>query len=52
MVLFIASDAVLSGIYFGKDKCVKSQILLNHILYYGAQYLIASSLVLANVAYD
>lgn len=49
MVLFIASDAVLSGIYFGKGKCIKSQILLNHILYYGAQYFIASSLVLANV---
>lgn len=49
MVLFIASDAVLAGIYFGKDKCVKSQILLNHILYYGAQYLIAASLALASV---
>ncbi len=46
--LFIGSDAFLSGLYFGqteKDKTNRTAIVLNHILYYSAQFIIASSLM-------
>ncbi len=47
MIFFIASDALLAGIYFGNDeKTRKSRagIVTNHALYYTAQYLIALSI--------
>lgn len=46
-ILFILSDAVLSGIYFSideKKRCKRSDIVLNHALYYSAQFAIAISL--------
>ncbi len=46
-ILFILSDAVLSGIYFSLDekkKSKRSDIVLNHALYYAAQFTIAVSL--------
>ncbi len=46
-ILFILSDAVLSGIYFSLDekkKSKRSDIVLNHALYYTAQFTIAVSL--------
>ncbi len=50
MVFFIASDALLAGIYFGNDEKTRTSrtgIVLNHTLYYIAQYLIAVSLFFA-----
>lgn len=50
MVFFIASDALLAGIYFGNDEKTRTSrlgIVLNHSLYYTAQYLIAVSLFFA-----
>ncbi len=47
MVFFIASDAVLSGIYFGEGKCTRFNVVLNHSLYYAGQYLLAISLFFA-----
>ncbi len=44
LVLFLASDAVLSGIYFGQGKNTKPQVVLNHSLYYAAQFAIATSI--------
>lgn len=42
-VLFLASDVVLSAMYFtvGKDKNTVGRFVLNHATYYAAQYLIA-----------
>lgn len=50
MVFFIASDALLAGIYFGNDEKARTSrlsIVLNHTLYYIGQYLIAASLFFA-----
>ncbi len=47
MTLFLLSDAVLSGLYFGKEekqRNSRAMIILNHIFYYSAQYLLAISL--------
>lgn len=54
-ILFILSDLVLSMTYFSKDEDYKKEgilnpesrfmISLNHILYYGAQFLIALSIL-------
>lgn len=47
MTLFLLSDAVLSNLYFGKNEKTRnsrSLIILNHIFYYSAQYLLAVSL--------
>lgn len=47
MMLFIISDAVLSGIYFGIDEKERNKrlpIVVNHIVYYAAQFTIAFSL--------
>ncbi|MBE6747815.1 MAG: hypothetical protein E7557_01125 [Ruminococcaceae bacterium] len=44
MVLFFASDAVLAQIYFCKNKNTRLNVVINHLLYYGAQFLMASSL--------
>lgn len=43
-VSFFASDLILSQIFFVKGKCNRVRVILNHITYYGAQILIASSL--------
>ena len=43
-VLFLASDLVLSLQYFGGKQSIKSLIILNHLLYYLAQILIAVSI--------
>lgn len=47
MIFFIASDALLAGIYFGNDekaRTSRTSIVLNHALYYTAQYMIALSI--------
>ncbi len=47
-VLFFLSDVVLSGIYFGnteKKRTSRPSIIINHVLYYGAQFTIAMSLL-------
>lgn len=44
-VLFLASDLVLSGTYFGTGKNTPALVVLNHALYYSAQYVIASSIL-------
>ncbi len=43
-LLFALSDLVLSKIYFG-DKNNSKYVLVNHILYYAAQFLFASSIL-------
>ena len=40
-VLFLISDLILSGTYFGKGKDRPVDIISNHIFYYAAQFLIA-----------
>ena len=42
-VLFAASDLVLSGTYFGVGKERRIDLVLNYILYYGGQFMIAAS---------
>lgn len=44
MLAFFASDFVLSGTYFGKGQDTKPYIVLNHSLYYFAQYAMALSI--------
>ena len=47
MTLFLLSDGVLSSLYFGKTEKMRNNramIILNHICYYSAQYLLAVSL--------
>lgn len=46
-ILFALSDAVLAGLYFSVDekkRVKRSDIILNHALYYSAQFIIAVSL--------
>ncbi|MBQ8227714.1 MAG: hypothetical protein IJZ88_01740 [Clostridia bacterium] len=43
-VSFFVSDLVLSQIFFTEKGCNRLFVVLNHITYYGAQILIASSL--------
>ncbi len=44
-LLFVLSDAVLSTMYF-KDGCnTKINIIINHALYYAAQFIIASAVL-------
>lgn len=48
MCLFLLSDALLAGLYFGideKDRKNQAAITFNHLFYYIAQYLIAASLI-------
>ncbi|MCL2671802.1 MAG: lysoplasmalogenase [Clostridiales bacterium] len=45
IALFFLSDLVLSGMYFGKDKNTPVNVVLNHGLYYAAQFVIASSVL-------
>lgn len=47
-VLFAVSDLVLSGTYFGKGKERPIDLLLNYLFYYGAQFVIAWSLLFAH----
>jgi uncharacterized membrane protein YhhN len=42
-VLFLLSDLVLSGTYFGTGKNTPAYVIANHALYYAAQFVIASS---------
>ena len=44
-VLFLLSDLVLSGTYFGKGKNRPKDVILNHVLYYAGQFLIAFSVM-------
>ena len=46
-VAFLLSDLVLSSIYFAKDKNTKANVLINHILYYFAQFAFASTLFMS-----
>jgi hypothetical protein len=43
--LFLLSDLILSGTYFGVGKDKPVHIILNYLLYYGAQFTIAWSLL-------
>lgn len=43
-IFFVISDFILTGTYFGKGKDRPVDIIVNHITYYIAQYLIALSL--------
>ena len=45
-VLFALSDLILSGTYFGEGKDRPADVVLNHLSYYVAQFLIALSLAL------
>jgi len=46
MVLFLASDAVLAKIYFCEGQNTRVNVVINHALYYLAQFLLATSLFL------
>lgn len=45
-IAFVLSDLVLSSIYFEKGKNTKGYVLVNHILYYLAQFMFASTLLM------
>lgn len=45
-VAFLLSDLVLSSIYFGDNKNTKSNVIINHILYYFAQFALAATILL------
>ena len=44
-VLFVISDLILSGTYFGEGKNRPVDIITNHVSYYLAQFVIASSIL-------
>lgn len=44
-LLFAVSDLILSGTYFGKGKDRSVDIITNHVTYYLAQFIIASSIL-------
>ena len=44
-VLFILSDLILSGTYFGEGKRRPVDIVTNHVFYYIAQFVIAASVL-------
>lgn len=44
-VLFVISDLILSGTYFGEGKNRPVDIITNHVAYYLAQFIIASSIL-------
>ena len=46
-ILFAASDLVLSGTYFGEGRERPADLIANYILYYGAQFVIAWSVMFA-----
>jgi len=45
LAVFLLSDLVLSGTYFGEDKTRPIDYTLNYIFYYGGQFTIALSLL-------
>lgn len=45
-ILFMLSDVVLSGTYFGEGMDGPFFLFINHFLYYAGQYLIASSIMI------
>ena len=49
--LFILSDLILSGTYFGEKGVKKLDVITNHTTYYLAQYCIAASALLVNVEF-
>lgn len=46
-LLFLLSDLVLSGMYFGEGKNTKFNVILNHSLYYAAQFIMAATVLFA-----
>ena len=44
-LLFAFSDAVLSNMYFKEGGNTKANIIINHVSYYAAQFIIASSVL-------
>lgn len=44
-VLFVLSDLILSGTYFGEGKNRPVDVISNHVLYYAAQFVIAASVL-------
>lgn len=46
-LLFLLSDLVLSGMYFSEGKNTKVNIVLNHTLYYAAQFTMAATILCA-----
>lgn len=46
-LLFLLSDLVLSGMYFGEGKNTSFNIILNHTLYYAAQFIMAATILFA-----
>ena len=44
-VLFLLSDLILSGTYFGEGKRRPVDIVTNHVSYYAAQFVIASAIL-------
>ena len=47
-ILFLASDIFLSGLYFGqteKKRTSRPAIVINHLLYYAAQFTVAVALL-------
>lgn len=46
-ISFIISDLVLSGTYFGKGHEKPVDFILNYVFYYGAQFIIALSILFA-----
>ncbi|MCH5191390.1 MAG: hypothetical protein J1F23_04430 [Oscillospiraceae bacterium] len=45
-VAFLLSDLVLSSIYFGENKNTRLNVLINHLLYYFAQFALAGTILL------
>ena len=45
-VLFLGSDAVLAKVYFCKGQNTRANVVINHALYYLAQFALATSLFL------
>lgn len=46
-LLFLLSDLVLSGMYFGEGKNTPFNVILNHTLYYAAQFIMAATILFA-----
>jgi hypothetical protein len=46
MALFLGSDAVLAKVYFCKGQNTRVNVVINHALYYMAQFSLATSLFL------
>ena len=49
--LFVLSDLILSGTYFGNKGVKKLDVITNHTTYYLAQYCIAASALLVNIEF-